>query len=145
MLASILIICFAPALLIYWFRHCCALILRNSQNQLAALPAIEEDTRFAVSDVIDRLGTDAELPALHQALNRDYQVFKYLVEHAAGLELSGIDDRLLLVDYKLTQLWYRIALIAAPRQARQALAQMASILNVLVRKMGHQAGVGVEA
>ena len=144
MLASILIIVFSLVLFVYWFRYCCTLLLRNSQEQIAALPAVA-DTRFGVAGVIERLRTEEDLDPLHQALDRDYQVFAYLVQHAAGLELASLEDRLLLLDYKLMHLWYRLTLTAAPRQAREALSQMASILNVLVHKMGHQAGLRVEA
>jgi hypothetical protein len=144
MVVSILIIGFSLVLFVYWFRYCCILLLRNSQEQLAATP-VPEDTRFGVAGVIERLRTEEKLNLIHQALNRDYQVFTYLVQHAAGLELSSMEDRLLLADYRLMQLWYRITLTAAPRQAREALAQMASILNVLVRRMGQQAGLNAEA
>ncbi|HXB67440.1 MAG TPA: hypothetical protein VNY05_04315 [Candidatus Acidoferrales bacterium] len=144
MLASILIIGFSLVLFVYWFRYCCSLVLRNSQEQLAALPAVA-DTRFGVADVIERLRTEEELDPIHRALRRDYEVFTYLVQHAAGLELSSIEDRVLLLDYQLMQVWYRMTLAAAPRQAREALSQMASILSVLVRKMGQQAGLYVEA
>src|SRR6266699_2900120 len=140
MLTSILIICFSLVLVVYWFRYCCTLLLRNSEEQLAALPPVA-DTRFGVSSVIARLRTEETLGSLQKALDRDYQVFTYLAQHAAGLELASVEDRLLLLDYKLMQLWYRVTLVAAPRQAREALGQMASILNVLVHKMGHQAGL----
>jgi hypothetical protein len=86
-----------------------------------------------------------DLDPLQLALDRDYQVFTYMAQHAAGLELGSLEDRLLILDYKLMQLWYRVTRTAAPQQARQALTHMASILFVLVRKMGEQAGVGVEA
>src|SRR5947209_20555705 len=82
MLASILIICFSLVMVVYWFRYCCALVLRNSQEQLDALPAIS-DSRFDVAGVIERLQTEEKLASLHQALDRDYQVFTYLVQHAA--------------------------------------------------------------
>jgi len=144
MIASFLTIAFCLGLLVYWFRYCCKLMLRNSQEQLAAMPATS-DTRFGVASVIERLRTEEALDPLQQALDRDYQVFRYLVQHAAGLELASIEDRLLVVDYKLTKLWYRITLIAAPKQSREALSQMASILNVLVSKMDRQAGLNVEA
>jgi hypothetical protein len=144
MLASILIIAFSLALFVYWFRYCCILLLRNSQEQLAAVSA-PVDTRFAVAGVIERLRTEDKLDSLHQVLDRDYRVFTYLVQHAAGLELSSLEDRFLLLDYKLMHLWFRITLTAAPRQAREALAQMATILNVLVRKIGQHAGLHVEA
>ena len=143
MLASILIISFSLVLFVYWFRYCCALLLRSSEEQLVSTP-VPADTRFGVAGVMERLRTEEELDRIHQTLNRDYRVFTYLVQHAAGLELSSIEDRLLLLDYRLMQLWYRITLTAAPRQAREALSQMASILNVLVRKMGQQAGLSAE-
>ena len=143
MLASILIIGFSLVLFVYWFRYCCILVLRNSQEQLGVVPV--PDNRFGVAGVMQRLRTEEKLDPIHQALQHDYEVFTYLVQHAAGLEMSSIEDRFLLLDYKLTQLWYRITLTAAPRQAREALVRMASILNVLVRKMGQQAGLRAEA
>jgi hypothetical protein len=144
MLASILIIIFSVVLFAYWFRYCCTLLLRNAREaQAGTAPAT--DNRFGVASVVERLRTEEELDPLHDALDREYQVFKYLVEHAAGLELASLEDRLLLLDYKLMQLWYRMTLTAAPRQAREALSQMASILDVLVQKMSRQAGTHVEA
>ena len=144
MLASILIISFSTVLLVYWFRYCCAFLLRSSQDQLAAMPVVA-DERFGVAGVIDRLQTGEKLDLLHEALERDYRVFTYLVRHAAGLELSSLEDRLLLFDYKLMQLWYRVTVTAAPQKSRAALTQMATILNVLVRRMGQQAGLSAEA
>jgi hypothetical protein len=145
MVASILIVTLSLALFGYWFRYCCMLLLRNWQEQSGALPAAMDD-RFGVAGVIERLrSTQEELDPLHRALDRDYQVFSYLVQHAAGLELGSLEDRLLILDYRLMQLWYRVTKTAAPQQARQALTHMASILGVLVQKMGEHAGVRVEA
>jgi hypothetical protein len=148
MFVSILIVGFSLALCGYWFRYCCILLLRNSQEHSGALPA-PVDSRFGVTGVIERLRSaqdrQEELDPLHRALDRDYQVFSYLVQHAAGLELESLEDRVLILDYKLMQLWYRVTKTAAPQQARQALTQMASILSVLVRKMGEQAGLTAEA
>ena len=144
MVASILIIAFSLALFVYWFRYCCMLLLRNSREQFAASPA-PMDNRFSVADVMERLRSQEELDPLHRALDHDYQVFTYLVQHAAGLELGSLEDRLLILDYKLMKLWYLVTKTAAPQQARQALTQMASILGVLVHKIGEQAGFGVEA
>ena len=147
MFASILIVSFSLALFGYWFRYCCMLLLRNSQEQSGAMPA-PMDSRFGVAGVIERLRSTQEaeeLDPLHRALDRDYRVFSYLVQHAAGLELGSLEDRLLILDYKLMQLWYRATRTAAPQQAHQALTQMASILGVLVSKMGAQSGFRVEA
>ena len=144
MLASILIIGFSFALFVYWFRYCCLLLLRTSQEQLGAVP-VARDNRFGVADVMERLRNREALDPLHRALDRDYQVFTYLVQHAAGLELASFEDRLLLIDYKLMRLWYGVTRTAAPQQARKALTEMASILGVLVYKMGEQAGLNSEA
>ena len=145
MLASILIIGFSLALFGYWFRYCCILLLRNCQEPLAQAPV---DSRFGVAGVMERLRdtrqAQEQLDPLHRALDRDYQVFTYLVQNAAGLELGSLENRLLILDYKLMQFWYRVTRTAAPQQARKALTEMASILDVLVRKMGEHAGLGVE-
>jgi hypothetical protein len=144
MLAGILIITFSLALLIYWFRYSCILILRNQAGELA--PVSEAvDGRFSVSQVRESLKHEDELDPLRIALDRDYRVLTYLIEHAAGLELATLEDRLLMVDYWIMRRVYQLTRTAAPRQARQALVEMASVLNILVCHLGEQAGTPSEA
>jgi hypothetical protein len=143
MLASILIISFSLVLLVYWFRYSCILLLRNQAEPKSARGRL--DDRFSFAEVLTRLKTEPELDPLHRSLDRDYRVFTYLVEHAAGLELQSFEDRLLVLDYRVMGWWYRITRTAAPNQARKALTEMASILGVLVHKMGEQAGAYTEA
>jgi hypothetical protein len=140
MLASILIIAFSLILFVYWFRYSCILLLRNAVEQVAA-PALEPDTRFGCSDVLERLKTGETLDPLHSALNRDYQMLTYLIEHAAGLEMTSFEDRLLVLDYKVMQFYYRATRVILPEQARKALTEMATVMDVLVQKLSHQAGV----
>jgi hypothetical protein len=144
MFASILIIGFSSVLLVYWFRYSCILLLRNCAEHAASLHAVP-DNRFSFAEVQTRLKTAQELDPLHRALHRDYEVLAYLLQHAAGLSLESFEDRLLVLDYKVMQWWYRLTKVAAPPQARKALAEMASILDVLVQKMNQQAGVHTEA
>jgi hypothetical protein len=138
MLASILIIAFSAVLFVYWFRYSCILLLRNAAEQ-AAQPATERDTRFGCGDVLERLKTDDALDPLHSSLNRDYQMLTYLVQHAAGLELASFEDRLLVFDFKVMQVYYRAMRLMFPEQARKALTEMATVLDVLVQKMSQQA------
>jgi hypothetical protein len=128
----------------YWFRYSCILLLRNHIEQAASAPAAP-DNRFSFAEVQVRLKTGPDLDSLHRSLHRDYQVLTYLVEHAAGLELASIEDRLLVLDYRVMQWWYRLTKAAAPEQARKALSEMASILGVLVHRMGEQAGLHNQA
>jgi len=140
MFASVLIIVFSVVLMAYWFRYSCALLLRNAAESRGAFA----DSRISVGEVQRRLESGEDLDPLHRSLNRDYRVFKYLVEHASGLELETIEDRLLVADYKVMQFGYRLTRTMFPTHARHALSEMASILDVLVRRMGEQAGLRSE-
>jgi hypothetical protein len=140
MFASVLIIGFSIVLLVYWFRYSCVLLLRNAAESRGAVA----DSRFSFGEVQRGLENGADLDPLHRSLNRDYQVLKYLVEHASGLELATVEDRLLVADYKLMQWGYRLTRTFFPGQARQALSEMASILEILIRRMSEQAGLHSE-
>jgi hypothetical protein len=140
MLASLLIIGFSAILFVYWFRYSCILLIRTAAEQIEPAEA-GPDSRFNVADVQARLKTSEALDPLHARLNRDFQLLTYLLEHAAGLELGSFEDRLLVIDYKVMQVYYRMTRSLLPQQARNALSEMASVLDVLVHKMGQQAGV----
>jgi hypothetical protein len=141
MLASILIIAFSLTLFVYWFRYSCILLLRNAAESKVVAPDSEPDTRFSFPDVRAQLKADRALDPLHTALNRDYQMLTYLLQHAAGLELTSFEDRLLALDYKVMQVCYRVTRTLFPEQARKALTEMATVLDVLVYKMSQQAGI----
>jgi hypothetical protein len=140
MLASILIIGISAFLLVYWFRYSCILVLRVRAEQ-ADLAAAAMDLRFSFAQVQELLKSAQHLAPLQKSLDRDYQLLTYLVRHAAGLELESLEDRLLVLDYKMMRCWYRLTKVAFPTQARQALSEMATIIGVLVRRVGEQAGV----
>lgn len=140
MVVSVLIIAISSILFLYWFRYSCLLLLRTRPQRIATAPATE-DTRFNFGDVRERLEREEALDPLHSALRRDYEVLIYLVEHASGLELESFEDRLLMLDYRVMQCWYRLTRTAFPTQARQALGEMASVLAVLSRRVTEQAGI----
>src|SRR5438874_3441588 len=143
MIASILIIAFSIAMFVYWFRYSCVLLLRGAAEQ-AELSAAQDD-RFSVAEVLARLKTEQELDPLQRSLDRDYLVLKYLIEHAADLELVSIENRLLILDYKLMHCWFNLTRTLAPVHARKALTEMASVLVVLVREMSQQSPIQIQA
>jgi hypothetical protein len=145
MLASFLIIGFSLILLVYWFRYSCILLLRNISEQTPVSTPGISDGRFSFAAVQRQLNSGADLPDLQRSLDRDYQVIRYLLEHGAGLELQSIEDRLLVLDYRVMRLYYRMTKTAVPDQARNALSEMAAVLGVLVQKIGAQAGLQHEA
>ncbi len=141
MLASVLIIVFSVILFTYWFRYSCILLLRNSTAPATA-PA---DPRFHFAEVQEGLKNDLALDPLHKSLQRDYQILSYLLQHAAGLELASVEDRILVLDYKVMQAWYRLTRGVAPAHARHALVEMSEVLGILVHRIGEQAGIRNEA
>ena len=142
MIAGILIIAICLVLFVYWFRYSCLLLLRTTTEQVGA-SALDE--RFRVSSVMERLKSNVELDPLEGELERDFSILAYLIEHTADIELASIESRLLILDYKLMRAWSRLTRTMAPEQSRKAMAEMASVLGVLVRKMSEQSGIQAEA
>jgi len=104
-----------------------------------------EDQRFNIAQVMEGLKSHAALDPLESALERDFHVLRFLIHHAADLELASIENRILLLDYRIMRFWSHMTRRIAPEQSRRALSEMASILGVLIRKMGDQNGMQVEA
>jgi hypothetical protein len=142
MVASILIIGISVLLLAYWLRYSCALVLRGRQERIADL---QPDERFQVAGILDRARTESDLAQLERALERDYYVITYLIEHATDLELASIENRLLVYDYKLLRIWSRATRGLAPVQSRKALCEMATVLGALAVQMVQPGRLEMEA
>jgi hypothetical protein len=119
------------------------MLLRNAQERAAQSTKV--DDRFSVASVIERLKSEPELDPLERALERDYHVVSYLINHTADLELMSIENRLLILNYRLMRIWSRMTRSLAPEQSRRALTEMASVLNVLVSQMGEHNELQMEA
>jgi hypothetical protein len=126
MVASVLITVVSLVLLGYWFRYTCILLLR-SQGERSAVPP------------------EGEPDLLRRSLERDYRMLTYLSRHGAGLGDQSLEERVLIFDFKVMQVWYRLTRSAAPQQARNALAEMAAVVAFLGQKLGEQAGLKSEA
>jgi len=144
MIASFLIIGFSLGLLAYWFRYTCVLLLRSFAEQPSLISSIG-DQRFGFSEVQRQLAGCSQLDPLQQLLERDYRLLTYLLQHAAGLSLDSLEDRLLVLDYRVMAGYYRLTRTLAPEQARRALAEMASVVSVLAGRIGEQAGLQAQS
>ena len=142
MLASALIIGLSLILLIYWFRYSCILMLRNSSEDVRSAVM---DSQFTCRQVKELLRGAAQLDPLERALERDYRLATYLIEHAAGMDLNSVEDRLLVLDYRVMQWYFRLTKSAAPERARQALVEMADVVGVLAGRLDQRAGHRAEA
>jgi hypothetical protein len=79
-----------------------------------------------------------QLAPLERALDRDYHILSYLLKHAADLELASIENRMLILDYKLMRICYKVTRVIAPSISRKALTEMAEALGAVARQAGHQ-------
>jgi hypothetical protein len=143
MIASIFIIGISMVLFVYWLRYSCLILLRTSQvrDEIGAVA----DERFSVSTLLERLKTEGDLGPLERALDRDYHVVTYLMEHASVLELASLENKLLVLDYQLMRVWSHVTRSVAPQQSRKALMEMATVLCVLVGQMADHNEQQVEA
>jgi hypothetical protein len=143
MITSVFIIAISLILFAYWLRYSCVLLLRSAQERSQANGP--DDQQAGNAAVLLRIRTENDLTPLEQALERDYKVVTYIIEHATDLELASIENKLLILDYKLMRTWSRLTRTVAPQQSRKALAEMAAVLHVLVGQMGDQNNLQAEA
>jgi hypothetical protein len=134
MVTSVFIVGISAVLLVYWLRYSCIMLLHGAQERFT-MPSVA-DERFSASSVLERLKTEADLAPLERALERDYRVVTYIIEHTTDLELASFENKLLVLDYQLMRLWSRLTRTLAPQQSRKALSEMASVLGVLGGQMG---------
>jgi len=140
-ISSILIIAFSAVLLVYWFRYTCLLILKTrTTRDYASSVVAANDLSF--HEIQERLRDGvAELDPLQKSLERDYRLLSYLLTHTAGFEVGGItvEQRMLLLDFRLMKLWYGLTRRIAVPQARAALEEMSQVLGQLANAMGERA------
>jgi len=135
MVESILIIAFALALFVYWFRYT-VLLLLNEESEAENRTVIDQLSLPATQQLLRDAAEGLPLDPLHEALEKDYRVLAYLLDHAAAFTLRPIERLLLMLDYRIMHLWYRLARNTSARQAHRALEQMAAILTHVAYRMG---------
>src|SRR5690349_17891561 len=132
MVLSIVIVAVSFALLIYCIRYSCVVLL-SSETERAAYHPLSDTFQFR--DVQRRLPIENHLDNLHSSLDRDYEVLTCLRRPGSGLTLSALQERLLVWDYKAMQWCYHLTKTAAPAQAKRALCEMASVIDILVGRV----------
>lgn len=143
MFASALIVVLSSALFAYWLRYTCVELLRRQAESTAVFHPVVRGA-LGLAAIHEQLQAGGELSPVHSLLQRDYEMLMYLTRHASGLKLDSFEEKLLSWDYKAMRCWYRLTYTAAPEQARQALSEMASVLNVLAGRLGERAGLATE-
>jgi hypothetical protein len=139
MIESILIIALSLALFVYWFRYTVLLLLsqENSEQQSQVLGQL---CLLETREALGKADSELALDRLNRALEKDYRMLRYLLDHAAGLGLRPVEHFLLMLDYRMMRIWYRLTRNSSTTRARRALDEMAGILSYIAYRMGEQAG-----
>ena len=138
MVETILILAFSLALFLYWFRYTVLLLLSEEQVEEHG-PVISQLSVLETRKALRQAEGDLPLDPLLRALDRDYRMLRYLLDHAADAGLRPLEHYLLILDYRIMKVWYRLTRSASTRQARRALDEMAGVLSHIAYKMGERA------
>jgi hypothetical protein len=132
MVETILILAFSLALFVYWFRYTVLLLLSEEQVEDHGT-VIGQLSVLETSQALRQMPGNVPLDRLQIALDNDYRLLRYLLDHAAGMGLRPVEHYLLILDYRIMRVWYRLA------PNRRALSEMASVLSYIAYRMGQRA------
>jgi len=145
MLVSLFILLFSLAALVYWLRDTIVTIL-DSQNATVEAVRLAEANRLEFPLVRQALEASAELGQygrLAESLRHDFLALTYLLRFAATVNVGRYsrEEQLLVVDFHLMRVLYRIGGTFSPRLARFALVEMTAVLEhfagVMSRRMSN--------
>ena len=120
----------------YWFRYTCLLILstRTARDYVGDVAAAHQ---LGFLEVQSRLRDGSpEFDRLRDALDRDYAVLARILKNSTH---SGMEERMLGIDYRFMSAWYRISSRFSPAAARRALEEMSMVVAHFANAMGERA------
>ncbi|HUO32088.1 MAG TPA: hypothetical protein VMU80_22910 [Bryobacteraceae bacterium] len=134
MVETVLIFLFSLALFIYWFRYT-VLLLLNEDREGTQGAVISQLSVPEMREILRQTQGGPQLDRVHRALEKDYRMLRYLLDHAAGWGLTPPEHYLLMFDYKMMAAWYHLTRNASTSQARRALQEMTAVLTCVACKM----------
>ena len=142
---NILIIAVSVLLLFYWFRYTCLLLLRTKpvRDYSKQVAVANQLTFFEVRGSLATGEAGRQFDELEKMLQRDYRLVMYLIRHAANFRTAGseLEQRMLMLDFYIMKMVYRLSKRFSPSQARHPLEEMAHIIAHFANAMGERAAV----
>ncbi|MGC8794666.1 MAG: hypothetical protein ACP5U2_14880 [Bryobacteraceae bacterium] len=128
--------------LAYWFRRNVLATLKSRQpGEHVEQVCRANDLHFL--DARRRLSSGASVEILRNLaaeLGRDFTLVVFLLRHAGGAApvRPSFMERMLMLDFRLMQLWFWLSLRFSSRQPARALEEMISILSLLADALGRR-------
>src|SRR5271166_6239313 len=99
MLETVLIFTFSLGLFLYWFRYTVLLLLSEEKVEQHTT-VIGQLSVLETREALRQAEGDLPLDRLQRALDNDYRMLRYLLDHAAGMGLRPLEHYLLMLDYR---------------------------------------------
>jgi hypothetical protein len=143
MASELLVVPFALVLLFYWFRYNCLAILRSTppSGHARQVATANQLSFLEVREELQNEPSPRELDHLHASLNRDYRVLTCLLRYTSALRPGSytVEQRMLMLDFRLMTLWYALTRTHLRRQAQRSVEERAHILSYFAHAMGERA------
>jgi hypothetical protein len=142
LVASTLITVISAALLVYWFRYTCLLILRTRTGKDYATGLAEANglAFTGVEEAVLSAASSQALASIERSLERDYRLLTYLLKQASEVNIAGLtlEQRMLMIDFWLMRAVFKLTRGLALSRSRQAVLEMTGVLNHLANAMGER-------
>jgi hypothetical protein len=150
LIATIAITVSSAVLFGYWFRYTSLLILsaKTPQDYAGEVAMTNQLSFLTVQSQLRQLRQHApELEALQKALDRDYAIVTYLLEHVSSASAveEALEKRMLKIDYRLMRAWYLVSRNFSSEAARNALEEMSQVVAHFANVTGARAAAGAAA
>jgi hypothetical protein len=133
LLATVAIMISSVLLFAYWFRYTCLLILSaKTTRDYAMQVAADNGLSFVGVQSTLREAGAADLDRLHNLLDRDYA----LVGAMMSAVETGLETKMLEIDYRLARMWDRVSRNISAQSARQALEEMSMVVAHFANSVG---------
>ena len=145
MWADLVVLGVSTALLAYWFRYTCRLILsvRNAHDYAAPVAQSNHlqypETHRLLRELSAAGHLDlTRLDVLHRALDRDYRFLTCLIRHGAEFRAARrrFENRMLILDFHLMRARYTFWKRISAERGFAALEERAHILRHLAEAVG---------
>jgi len=148
LLATAIITASSALLFGYWFRYTCLLILSaKTTRDYAGDFAAANQLSFLDVEAKLRSGKATDLDGLLAAIQRDYAVVTYLLDHVSA-KSSGTDSvefRMLEINYRVMGAWYSVSKRFSSTTAMKALEEMTMVVAHFANTMGERAEAAAAA